>query len=211
MHALIIDDHPLFREAAASHLKDLFPDEIIILEASSPDEALGITRYKTFELILLDINFPGALGTDILPELRKKNSDSTIIVMSGSHNPALAEMTIEQGANAFISKLTGSREMNNAIQLAVSGETYISPAVYSTAQAGIDQTRLPDRTDQLCKLTSRQQEVLKLLTKGLSNKAIARELNCTEGTTKLHVSAILERLDVSNRTEAVIKAAAMKA
>lgn len=206
MHALIIDDHPLFREATASHLNALYPNELSIFEAASPAEAKGIIQYKQFELIVLDINFPGAYGTDILPELRQRNPKSTIIIMSGSHNPALAESTIKQGANAFISKLTGSREMNNAIQLAISGETYISPSVFSMADNNSGQAMLPSDANRLNELTNRQREVLKLLTKGLSNKLIARELNCTEGTVKLHVSAILERLQASNRTEAVMKA-----
>ncbi|MGB1311498.1 MAG: LuxR C-terminal-related transcriptional regulator, partial [Leucothrix sp.] len=193
------------REATVSHLQGLFPESLSIFEAASPVEAQGIIRYKDFELILLDVNFPGACGTDILPELRQSNADSTIIVMSGSQDALLAERAIKQGANAFISKSTGSREMNNAIQLAISGETYISPSVFSAADNGVDHAAL-ETTNHLNKLTPRQQQVLNLLTKGFSNKAIANKLSCTEGTAKLHVSAILERLEVSNRTEAVMKA-----
>lgn len=206
MHILIIDDHPLYREILAQHLKRIFPPEqtVSIFEAVSAEEALGVLEYQGFDIILLDIGLPGLSGMAALPLLHKKCPNADIAMMSGVCDVGMAQTIIAQGARGYISKTAGSREFESAIKLILSGETFISPSVMSKFK---ENTKISqdNRGAPLPELTPKQKEVFKLMSQGCQNKIIAAELNCTEGTVKLHVSAILQRLNVKNRTEAVMK------
>lgn len=208
MRILVIDDHPLFREVIVQHLKDLFlPKIVTVFEAASSEEAQQISQYQEFDIILLDINLPGLDGTLLFPKLRKRYQSSLIVILSSLHAPDVAKNLIDQGANGYLSKSDGAREIDNAIKLILSGEVYISPLVL----AGRDSLSMYSRSniqkynENFGKLTSRQQEVAKLIAEGLPNKLIASKLHCTEGTVKLHVSSILKRLNVHNRTEVALE------
>ncbi len=114
----------------------------------------------------------------------------------------MAEEVIEHGANGYISKANSGREINNALALIVTGEIYMSPCILLALSATTEQ-KPAQKVYQLTQLTPRQREVFQLMSKGLPNKSIASQLECSEGTVKLHVSAILRTMNVSNRTEAV--------
>ena len=209
MHILIIDDHPLYREVLAQHLQKIFSSEqASIFEAVSAEEALGILEYQCFDFILLDISLPGISGMAALSLLHSKCPDAHVVMMSGSCDVEAVQSMMTQGAHGYISKTAGSREFESAIRLILSGETFISPSILSTL--GVNKKNFQDNSNTtLSELTPKQKEVLKLMSEGDQNKIIASKLHCTEGTIKLHVSAILQRLQVKNRTEAVMKAAAI--
>lgn len=208
MHILIIDDHPLYREILAQHLEGVFSSESVVsvFEAVSAEEALGILEYQCFDLVLLDIGLPGLSGVAALPLILMKCPDVHVVMMSGIYDAKTVQAMIAEGGRGYISKTAGSREFENAIKLIRSGEIFISPSVISKQEKG--KRELPsNKTTALSELTPKQKEVFMLMSQGYQNKIIASKLNCTEGTIKLHVSAILQRLQVKNRTEAVMKAA----
>lgn len=207
MRTLIVDDHTLFREALILLLKEFDPT-VTLIEASSAEEALSaLDFYADLDLILLDLRLPGMDGLAVLPLIREACPTVPVVLLSGTEDRATARYALDQGAAGFIHKSAGSQEMRNALSLVLQGDVYAPLALltYSERTGPPESTR--NRADGESGLTERQLEVLRLMSDGRPNKIIARELGITEATVKLHVSAILQALDVHNRTEAVLEAA----
>lgn len=204
MRILIVDDHTLFREALMLLLKERDPN-VTLIEASTAEEALSALRlYPDLDLILMDLLLPGMDGLAALPQLREVAPTVPVMILSGTEDRSAARDSLDQGAVGFIHKSAGTQEMRNALQLVLQGEVYAPLAMMSSAttERGLaGETGFPGS-----KLTNRQMEVLCLLAKGLPNKSIARKLDLSDATVKLHVSAILRALGVRNRTEAVLEA-----
>lgn len=216
MRILIIDDHPLFRESLREHVEDCCPDASI-REVGSVAEALAVlAEYDDFGLITLDVSLPGMDGISGISPIRQLTPATPIVVMSGIGDASKAHAALTRGANGYISKSTGGRELRNALHLILRGETYISPCLLTRQLERAETTPLaplafapaplPPAAEESpgeWGMTPRQLEVCRLLLAGLPNKAIARRLDCAEGTVRLHVSAVLRALNVRNRTEAV--------
>jgi len=205
MRVVLVDDHTLFREALASLLEGLEP-EISIIEAANAEEAISATEhYRDLDLILLDLAIPGCHGLELFGTLKAAAPQVPIVILSGENNPGIIKQALESGARGFIPKTSSSQGMINALRLVFAGETYVPLTLLSGAgdDAGEPET---GSTNGATGLTSRQLEVLELLSQGLPNKLIARRLDLSEGTIKLHVSAILRSLGAQNRTEAVREA-----
>jgi DNA-binding NarL/FixJ family response regulator len=202
VHILIIDDHPLYRKVLSDHLKMSFSSSIIY-ESSTIEEALALMDYKQFDMICLDLSLPGISGLQGFLALREAMPIAFIVVISGFNDRVLAEEIIDHGANGYISKSVNGREISNALALIVTGEIYISPCILMTPSVTTKQKSVQKKAYQLAQLTPRQREVFQLMSKGLPNKSIALQLECSEGTIKLHVSAILRTMKARNRTEAV--------
>ena len=206
MRILIIDEQPLFREALATHLEAIYPGSAVF-EVSTLVEAQGVLEvYANFALIVLDISVPDTESIAWVCALRSKAPESKIAVMSCLDAPSMAKAIIGQGASGYISKSAGAGEVRSALHLILAGEIYISPAVLvgKDRESTHHKVILPtDRLAEVLPLTTRQMDVFRLMAMGLPNKSIASRLNCSDGTVKLHVSAILKALHVRNRTEAV--------
>jgi len=205
MRVVLVDDHTLFREALVSLLKGLEP-EISIIEAANAEEAIGATEhYRELDLILLDLVIPGSDGLELFGTLRAAAPEVPIVILSGENDPGTIKQALEAGARGFIPKTSSSQGMINALRLVFAGETYVPLTLLS---GGGDDGGEPEtgNINSDTGLTSRQLEVLKLLSQGLPNKLIAQRLDLSEGTVKLHVSAILRSLGTRNRTEAVREA-----
>lgn len=206
MRILTVDDHPLFREAVVRLLENVCPGASIF-EAGSMAEAKGILNlYDHFDLILLDISLPDVTGISGIHETRKLAGDALLVILSELDDPLLAKAAIGEGAKGFITKSAGGRDIRNALHLILAGEIYISPSMLvskTVRQDAPTDIEVVEAAPLNVVLTARQQEVFGLMVQGLSNKSIARSLNCSEGTVKLHVSAILRILHARNRTEAV--------
>jgi two-component system, NarL family, nitrate/nitrite response regulator NarL len=207
MNILLVDDHTLFREALVHVLKQLDAG-VLIREATNAEEAAQlIARLKNLDLILLDIDLPGLDGLTALPELRELAPTVPIVVLSGSESATHVNRALENGAIGYVPKSSSSHEMLAALRIILDGEIYIPPRLIgkiSTPLLGANPLLTSEPATAL--LTSRQIEVLALMTQGLPNKSIARSLNVAEGTVKLHVAAILRALGARNRTDAVILA-----
>lgn len=198
MQILLVDDHTLFREALRSLLEQSF-DSRRIIEASSPGEALGyIGSSDELDMILLDLDFPESSGLDALPIFRKIAPATPVVVLSASEKSLDIRRAMKGGAAGYIPKTISGHAMLEAIQNILDGEIYL-PANLANVISNEDARRLGGSG-----LTDRQMEILRLMADGCSNKAIARLTGITEGTVKLHVTAVLKALDAGNRTEAVV-------
>jgi DNA-binding NarL/FixJ family response regulator len=206
---LVVDDHPLIREAMRSVLQQLDSD-IHVLEAGNCDDARAIVaREPDLALVLLDLRMPGTSGLDGLEALREQHPGVPVVVLSASEDRNEVIRALDLGAMGFIPKTQPSRVMIGALRLVLSGGVYLPAEVMSqpaTAQgvAETDTPYQPRPTAVDLGLTPRQTEVLALLVQGKPNKVICRDLNLAEGTVKIHVAAILKALGVMNRTQAVV-------
>jgi DNA-binding NarL/FixJ family response regulator len=203
MKILICDDHALFREGVAHALRELDP-AAKLLEAADGAEALRLAQqHADLDLVLLDLQMPGTDGWTGLGRLQDACPTLPVVILSASEDPADARRAIDAGAAGFVPKSTRGPVLRAALQLVLSGGVYLPPHVLTPANtahspaAAVRHTRAEG-------LTERQLEVLRLMSRGLTNTEIGGVLGVALGTIKAHVAAIFEALDVSNRTEAAL-------
>jgi DNA-binding NarL/FixJ family response regulator len=200
---LIADDHPLFRGALREAVNGLF-DRVDVAEAGSFEEIPEILEGGgDVDLILLDLRMPGVRGFSGLMYLRAQYPHLPIVVVSANDDPAVIRRCMEFGASGFIPKTLGIEAMRQAMARVLEGGVWTPPDVdlHGEADAATAAT-----IARLATLTPQQVRVLMMLSGGLLNKQIAHELGLSEATVKAHVSAILQKLDVESRTQAVIAA-----
>ena len=206
MLILLADDHALVREGLKNTLTGLSSDAKFV-EASNAQEVLECVSGDTpFDLVLLDLVMPGNEGFQLLGELCNTYPELRIAILSGSGDPQQMRKSLDMGAVGFISKSASPEVLLSALHLILAGGIYVPPDMLKlTAPAAPkDKGPHPDQDGQQLVLTARQREVLERLEQGKSNKQIARELNLSENTIKIHVAAILRTLDVDNRTQAAM-------
>jgi DNA-binding NarL/FixJ family response regulator len=201
---VIADDHPLFRGALREAVAGLFR-KVEITEAGSFDEIVQLLeRGGEIDLILLDLTMPGVRGFSGLVYLRAQHPGVPIVVVSAHDDPAVIRRCMDFGTSGFIPKTLGIEAMREAIARVLKGGVWTPPDVDLGASADAETADLMTR---LASLTPQQVRVLMMLSEGLLNKQIAYELGVSEATVKAHVSAILQKLGVESRTQAVIAAA----
>ena len=201
---VIADDHPLFRGALREAVSGVF-GKAEILEAGSFDEVVKLLdKGGDVDLILLDLSMPGVRGFSGLMYLRAQYPSVPIVVVSANDDPAVIRRCMDFGASGFIPKTLGSEAMRGAIVRVLKGGVWTPPDVDLAAGSDKEAAALMTR---LATLTPQQVRVLMMLSEGLLNKQIAYELHVSEATVKAHVSAILQKLGVESRTQAVIAAA----
>ena len=201
---LIADDHPLYRGALREAVTGLF-ERIDIAEAGTFNEVTELLeRGSEVDLVLLDLTMPGVRGFSGLMYLRAQYPSVPVIVVSANDDPAAIRRCMEFGASGFIPKTLGVEVMRDAISRILSGGVWTPPDVDLSAGSDAETTALMTR---MTTLTPQQVRVLMMLSEGLLNKQIAYQLGVSEATVKAHVSAILQKLGVESRTQAVIAAA----
>jgi DNA-binding NarL/FixJ family response regulator len=201
---VIADDHPLFRGALREAVNGLFPHVEIGEAGSFEDVSKLLESGGEVDLILLDLNMPGVRGFSGLMYLRAQYPSVPIVVVSASDDPTVIRRCMDLGTSGFIPKTLGIDEMRAAIKHVLEGDVWTPPDV--DLSAGLD-TETANLMARLASLTPQQVRVLMMLSEGLLNKQIAYELGVSEATVKAHVSAILQKLGVESRTQAVITAA----
>jgi len=200
---IIADDHPLFRGALRQAVERGFPG-IDIKEAGSVDEVSRvIDETPETDLILLDLTMPGVRGFSGLVLLRAQYPGVPVIVVSASEDPPVIRRCLELGASGFIPKTTPTDNMVEAISTVLAGDVFTPPDLVLDVDDEAEEAAVARR---LATLTPQQVRVLMMLSEGLLNKQIAYELSVSEATVKAHVSAILQKLGVDSRTQAVIAA-----
>ena len=204
-HRLVIaDDHPLFRGALREAVSGVFA-ATDIAEAGSLDEAVELLeRGVDVDLVLLDLTMPGVRGFSGLMYLRAQYPAVPVIIVSANDDPAVIRRCMEFGASGFIPKTQPIEAMRDAIGRVLAGGVWTPPDVDLGTGADAETAEMVAR---LSSLTPQQVRVLMMLSEGLLNKQIAYELSVSEATIKAHVSAILQKLGVESRTQAVIAAA----
>jgi len=200
--ALVIEDHPLYRDALAQLLRTLFADSKVI-KASSMEQALRLTGTEDLRLIVLDFSLPGVSGMEAVRVARQAYPRATLVVVSASEDRRDAASALRAGARLFISKTVTADALADNIRLVLTEQATDQPRWI--ARCG-DAYHLEE---SLPALTSRQREILVFLIDGYCNKDIGLRLGLVEATVKMHVSAIFRALAVSNRTQAVRVARSM--
>ena len=204
MRILVADDHALVREGLVHILRELDPAAEIIEADSAAAVHVALVGGAGFDLALLDLFMPGVEGFDLFTDVCDRFPELPVVVLSASEEPAHVRKAIDCGASGYVPKSSGREVMLNALRLVLAGGLYLPPV---TLAGGADEAPAPAAAHLLLgSLTPRQREVLRLLGAGLSNKEIARQLGLSENTVKIHVTAILRSLQVSNRTAAVVLA-----
>jgi DNA-binding NarL/FixJ family response regulator len=205
---LIADDHPLFRGALREVVTGLFR-EVDIAEAGTFEEVTDLAeRGGDVDLILLDLSMPGVRGFSGLMYLRAQYPSLPVVVVSANDDPAVIRRCMEFGASGFIPKTLGIDALRQAVTRVLQGEIWTPPDVDLARQSDAETAAMIAR---LATLTPQQVRVLMMLSGGLLNKQIAYELGVSEATVKAHVSAILQKLGVESRTQAVIAAGKIEA
>ncbi|MCL7940306.1 response regulator transcription factor [Halomonas sp. ATCH28] len=212
MHTLMVaDDHPLFREAIAAVIEAGLPDSRL-LEAESLDEALRHAgACAELDLALLDLGLPDASGLEGLRALRAAHPWLPVAILSADQERRTILDALDLGAVGYIPKSTARRSLLAALAQLLEGQVYLPPDIMrrsavphlSAAGAGAG---APMPGPRFAALTDKQLEVLIRLSHGASNKVIARELDIAETTVKTHVSAILRKLGVPGRVQAILAA-----
>ena len=201
---LIADDHPLFRGALREAVAGLV-DRAAITEAGTFEEMSKLLDESgEVDLILLDLSMPGVRGFSGLMYLRAQYPSVPVIVVSANDDPAVIRRCMEFGASGFIPKTVGVEAMREALSRVLEGGIWTPPDVDLSPRTDAETADLMAR---LLTLTPQQTRVLMMLSEGLLNKQIAYNLSVSEATVKAHVSAILQKLGVESRTQAVIAAA----
>jgi len=201
---VIADDHPLFRGALREAVSGLF-ERVDFSEAGSFDDVAKLLDDSgDVDLILLDLTMPGVRGFSGLMYLRAQYPSVPVVVVSANDDPSVIRRCMDFGASGFIPKTLDIDGMRKAIAVVLKGGVWTPPDIDLEAGTDAETAALMSR---LATLTPQQVRVLMMLSEGLLNKQIAYELGVSEATVKAHVSAILQKLGVESRTQAVIAAA----
>ncbi len=198
---MLADDHILMREGIRQLLE--FDGSIeVIAEANDGDECIEVLQEMKPQILLLDINMPKKNGIEVLEEIKKRDIDVKVLILTVHNEIEYLMKAIEIGVDGYILKDSESSELKKAINLIIGGESYIQPKLIPALNKRLV-TRDIDK-DKINSLTDRELEVLIQVANGMFNKEIATTLNISERTVKNHVSNIFKKIGVSDRTQAAV-------
>ena len=195
---LIADDHPMFRAALAFGLRELFPQVQTIEAASFALVESAVAQQVELDLVLLDLNIPGAQGLSALIYLRGECPATPVLVVSADDHPRTVRRVQQFGAAGFVSKAAPMPVLQEAVRAVMAGDDWFTS---EKAEKSEEDARLAAR---LAHLTPQQFRVLMCVADGLANKQIAFQLGMAENTVKVHLTAILRKLDCNSRTQAAV-------
>jgi len=199
---LVADDHPLFREALRHALGRAVPGATVV-EADTVAALLEAADcHPDADLLLLDLNMPGAQGFSALVQMRAHYPSLPVVIISANEDPAVIRRSIAHGAAGFVPKSSTVEEMVEALQAVIDGDVWV-PASVDVDSPALEDAEA-DVATRLGSLTPQQFRVLTMLSSGLLNKQIAYELGVSEATIKAHMTAIMQKLGATNRTQAVV-------
>jgi two-component system nitrate/nitrite response regulator NarL len=202
MNILLIDDHALFRIGLSELLERR--DIRVVAALGDCDEGMRMVQELQPDVVLLDMRMPQMTGVEVLRELRNRNQNMPIVMLTTSRDERDVIDSLQAGAQGYLLKDMEPDELIEALQKIVQGQTVVAPeltAVLARAVKGDAEQPVPKT---VAELTPREREILCHLAAGQSNKVIAKELGISDGTVKLHVKAILRKLDVHSRVEAAV-------
>jgi len=200
---ITIDDHPLFRKGLAD-LIDMDDSLALIGEAASGEEGLALAVELEPDLVLLDINMKGMDGLETLRALKAADLDSRVMMLTVSDNETDVLAAIRAGADGYLLKDMEPEDTLESIRNAASGKLVVSDRLTELLASALRSESNTPRDTEEAALTIREHEILALIAEGLSNKLIARALDISPGTVKVHVKNVLRKLNLNSRVEAAV-------
>ena len=201
LRAVLVDDHTLFRKGLAE-LLEMHGTVHVVAMTGNPDEVSGLLREHRPDVVLMDLNMPGTEGIQVMQRLKVEGFSMPILILTVSESEEDLAQAIRSGANGYLLKSMEPDEVVDALQRAVKGEVVVAPTMTAKLVNLFDAKS--SAASLLDTLTQREREILSHLAKGESNKAIARALDISYDTVKLHVRHILAKLNLSSRVEAAV-------
>jgi DNA-binding NarL/FixJ family response regulator len=198
MKIILADDHPLFRQALTITLKSHFTSAVIVDAENIPELESHLESEEKADLLLLDLDIPGAHGFNSLISIRRSHPDLGIVIISGFEDKETIHKAMSFGAAGFIPKSTPVPKMVVAIEEVLNGTLWTPDGEFNPNE------KINNIDDKIASLTPKQHEILLMFADGLLNKQIASQLGTSESTIKSHASIIFLKLGVRNRTQAVI-------
>ena len=200
---LVVEDHALVREGLLATLKNLGA-ETRTFGVADANEAIGVLETEDIDMMILDLMLPGTKGQTFLPLVRRRFPTVPVVILSALDDADTVSRVMKAGASGFVSKSGSSTELLEALRAVLSGDIYL-PAKLQELVSRSDVAQGDGKTlAQRFGLTAAQARVLELLAEGRSNRQIGELLGLTEGTVKIHASAIIKAMGVSNRSEAAL-------
>lgn len=197
---LLADDHPLFREGVAASLATA-EDFVVIAQAGSGEEAVELARTLHPDLVLLDVSMPGMGGIAAAARIAADLPGVRIMMLTMAEMPESLMAALKAGAHGYVLKGVAANELRAIVRRVAAGEAYVTPAL---AAEMLTEFSRPRAADVLETLTSREAEVLDLVSQGFTNRRIGECLHIAEKTVKHHMTVILQKLHVRSRTEAAL-------
>ncbi len=202
---LIIDDHPLFRKGVAQLIEEMGTDLVLAGEAQSGSEGIKLCLEREPDLVLLDLNMKGMGGIETLIELRKAEVDAHIVVLTVSNAEEDLVAALRHGANGYLLKDMEPEVLLSKIKSTIHGQVILDQNLADKLANSLKHDQItPAPSIENSSLTKREFEILTLLAEGMSNKLIARELDISNGTVKVHMKNLLRKINVHSRLEAAI-------
>lgn len=199
---LVIDDHPMLR-TGVKQLISMAPNLQVIAEAGNGEQGINLAEEFDPDLILLDLNMPGMNGLETLDCLREKPLSGRIVVFTVSNHEDDVVNALKRGADGYLLKDMEPEDLLKALQQAAAGDIVLSETLTPVLAASLRANRTAADRD-INELTPRERDILKLIAQGLPNKMIARQLDITESTVKVHVKHLLKKMKLKSRVEAAV-------
>jgi DNA-binding NarL/FixJ family response regulator len=202
---LVVEDHPIFRDGVVQCLQAEGDFAVVGTSDGSRFDALALARLAP-DLVLMDIELPERSGVELTRELRATCPETRVVMLTGFADADLLFGAMQAGAVGYLLKHTAAAELIGTLRRVAAGEHVLTPELAGRFLAEFERRQAPRRAPQLAQLSPREEEVLRLLATGETNRQIAKRLFVSEETIKSHVAAIFRKLEVSDRTSAAVLA-----